>query len=160
MSRWRSFLSRWINPWRAGQREPHELPAFANFGRKAEAAHLSFGREGEKLAARHLRRHGYKILYRNFRGPGASEIDLVCRHGEVLVFVEVKARSSEDYGRPFDAIDRKKRRLLVRAAIAWLRMLDMPDITFRFDAVEVIAGVPPEIRIIENAFTLPSNYFY
>jgi len=118
------------------------------------------GREGEKLAARHLRRNGYKILYRNFRGHGAGEIDIVCRHGETLVFVEVKTRGSEDFGPPFDAVDKKKRRRIVRGAMAWLRMLDMPDITFRFDVVEVIAGNPPEIRIIENAFSLPSNYYY
>jgi putative endonuclease len=139
---------------------PHELPAFSNFGRKPEPDHLLLGRTGEKLAARHLKRSGYKILHRNFRGAQGGEIDLVCRHGEVLVFVEVKTRSREDYGRPIDAIDRKKRRRIVRGAMAWLRMLDMPDIAFRFDAVEVVAGDPVEIRLFENAFTLPSNYYY
>jgi putative endonuclease len=140
--------------------KPHELPAFSNFGPKREAPHLALGREGEKLAALHLRRLGYRILHRNFRGPHASEIDLVCRHGKTLVFVEVKTRSSEDYGRPFDAIGKKKRRRIIRGAMAWLRMLDMPDITFRFDAVEVLAGEPPTVRVIESAFTLPSNYYY
>ncbi len=44
--------------------------------------------------------------------------------------------------------------------MTWLRMLDMPDIVFRFDAVEVLVSNPPEIRVIENAFGLPSNYYY
>jgi putative endonuclease len=112
------------------------------------------------MAARQLSRNGYKVLYRNFRGVKGGEIDLVCRHGETLVFVEVKTRSSEDFGRPMDAVDRKKRRRIVRGAMAWLRMLDLPDLTFRFDVVEVLVSESPEIRVIENAFGLPSNYYY
>lgn len=91
-----------------------------------------------------------------------GEIDLVCRDraANALVFVEVKTRSAEDFGRPLDAVDRKKRRRIVSGAMAWLRMLDSPDITFRFDVVEVMAGTPPEIRVIENAFGLPANHYY
>ena len=47
--------------------------------------HLRLGARGEKLAARHLRRHGFKILYRNFRGRTGGEIDLVCRERDTLV---------------------------------------------------------------------------
>jgi putative endonuclease len=133
---------------------------FSKFQREPAAPHLALGRRGEKLAARALRRRGRKVLYRNFRGPGACEIDLVCRHGDTLVFVEVKTRTREDFGRPLDAVDRKKRRRIFHGALAWLRMLDMPDLVFRFDVVEVIDGTPPRIEIIESAFHLPSNYFY
>jgi len=55
--------------------------------------HLRRGARGEKLARRFLRSHGYKILYRNFRACGGGEIDIVCRDGDTLVFVEVKTRS-------------------------------------------------------------------
>ncbi len=92
--------------------------------------------------------------------PRIGEIDLVCRDREVLVFVEVKTRADEQFGRPAAAVDRAKRRRIVRAAIAWLRMLDMPDIAFRFDVVEVVAGPGGEIRHIENAFNLPEPYRY
>ena len=126
----------------------------------SEAPHLRLGREGEAIAARHLRRHGYKILRKNFRPPHGGEVDLVCRHGKELVFVEVKTRSSEEFGRPFDAVDQKKRRLIIRGAMKWLHLLGMPDITFRFDVVEVLTGTPPEVRIIENAFQLPDDYSY
>lgn len=126
----------------------------------SEAPHLRLGREGEKTAARHLRKSGYKILRRNFRAPHGGEVDLVCRHGRELVFVEVKTRSSEDFGRPFEAVNQKKRRLIIRGAMKWLRMLDMPDITFRFDIVEVVTSPPVEVRIIENAFQLPDDYSY
>ena len=147
MSRWRSFLSRWTNR--------RFFPAAS-----PEAPHLVLGRRGEKLATRHLRQRKYKILHRNFRGSSGGEIDLVCRHGDTLVFVEVKTRSCEEFGRPLAAVDAKKRRRIVKGAMTWLRMLDLPDITFRFDVVEVLAAHPPEIRVIESAFGLPSNYYY
>jgi putative endonuclease len=77
------------------------------------------------------------------------------------VFVEVKARSSEDFGRPMDAVDARKRRRLIRAGFAWLRMLDMPDVAFRFDVVEVIvAGSDLHIHHIPNAFSLPKPFHY
>ena len=126
----------------------------------SEAPHIRLGREGEDIAARHLRRSGYKILRRNFRAPHGGEVDIVCRHGRERVFGEVKTRSSEEFGRPFDAVDQKKRRLIIRGAMKWLRLLDMPDITFRFDVVEVLTAPPGEVRIIENAFQLPDNYSY
>jgi len=127
-----------------------------------EATHIALGRRGEDLAVAHLRAHGHKILRRNFRAPRGGEVDIVCRdkrHGE-LVFVEVKTRSSEEFGRPMDAVDQKKRRLIIRGAMTWLRMLDMPDLTFRFDVIEVIDSDPPVIRTLENAFQLPDSYGY
>lgn len=127
-----------------------------------EAPHLVLGRRGERMAADHLKTRGHKILHRNFRAPHGGEVDIVCRdkRHEELVFVEVKTRTHEEFGRPFDAVDRKKRRLILRGAMTWLRMLDMPDITFRFDVVEVVMTEPPDIRHIENAFQLPENYSY
>ncbi|MEI6070544.1 MAG: YraN family protein [Verrucomicrobiae bacterium] len=125
-----------------------------------EAGHIRLGREGEEAAVRHLRGNGYKILRRNFRAPHGGEVDIVCRHGNELVFVEVKTRSAENFGRPFEAVDAKKRSLIIRGAMKWLRLLGMPDITFRFDVVEVVTFPDREIRIIENAFQLPDNYSY
>jgi len=128
----------------------------------SQPAHLALGLKGEKLAARHLQRHGHKVLYRNFRAPHGGEVDIVCRdkrHNE-LVFVEVKTRSNEDFGRPIDAVNAKKRRLIIRGAMRWLKLLDMPDITYRFDVVEIVMTNPPDIRHIENAFQLPDNYLY
>ncbi len=126
----------------------------------SEAGHIRLGREGEDAAVRHLRGNGYKILRRNFRAPHGGEVDVVCRHGNELVFVEVKTRSGENFGRPFEAVDAKKRRLIIRGAMKWLRLLEMPDVTFRFDVVEIVTFPDWEIRIIENAFQLPDNYSY
>jgi len=87
-------------------------------------------------------------------------VDIVCRDGEILVFVEVKTRSTEEFGSPSKAVNRKKQRLIVKAAMVWLRMLDMPDIAFRFDIIEVLKGDPPQIHHIESAFTLPGSFHY
>jgi putative endonuclease len=125
-----------------------------------EAAHIALGRRGEEIAARFLRKNGHRILYTNFRAPEGGEVDIVSRdkrHNE-LVFTEVKTRTNEDFGAPSEAVDRKKQRLVLRGAMKWLRMLDFPDITYRFDIVEVVIGPPLEVRHLENAFQIPSNY--
>ena len=120
------------------------------------------GARGENLACRFLRKNGYKILYRNFRGRTGGEIDVVCRDRDTLVFVEVKTRTREDFGRPFDAVDRDKRKRISRGGLAWLRLLDNPDILFRFDVVEVIIaeGEPPRLELLQNAFALSEPYIY
>ncbi len=120
------------------------------------------GRRGEKLAAKFLRQHGYKILYRNFRGRTGGEIDIVARDGDTLVFVEVKTRGSEEFGRPFEAVRSDQQHRISRGALAWLRLLADPDILFRFDVVEVMIrdGAPPQLELIRNAFTLSQPYLY
>lgn len=122
--------------------------------------HIELGAWGERVAAKELKRRSFKILYRNYRGPHGGEIDLVCRDRETLVFVEVKTRSREEHSRPLDAVNCKKQKLIQRGALAWLRLLGRPDLTFRFDVVEVIASKPPEVRVIENAFNMPEWFRY
>lgn len=117
------------------------------------------------MAAKFLKRHGYKILYRNYRASRGGEVDLVCRERatNTLVFVEVKTRSGTDYGMPADAVDKDKQRLIIRGALSWLRLLDRPDIHFRFDIVEVLVlkgAAKPEINLIRSAFHMPENYVY
>jgi putative endonuclease len=119
------------------------------------------GEFGERAAASFLRQRGYRVLIRRFAAAG-GEIDLVCRHGRVLVFVEVKARSREDFGRPGEAVTAKKQRRLGRAALAYLRLLGNPPICFRFDVVEVFLAprATPRFGLIPNAFDLPKPYLY
>lgn len=126
--------------------------------------HLQFGQWGERAAERFLRQNGFSVLYRNFRPPCGGEVDLVCRDKPegTLVFVEVKTRATDERGRPADAVDYDKQRLVARGAMAWLRLLNFPDIHFRFDIVEVLATDRdnPEITLIRNAFPLPEYYVY
>jgi len=122
------------------------------------------GREGERLAVRFLRTQQFRVLYRNFRAPrSGGEVDIVCRDKatDMLVFVEVKTRRSLAYGAPGEAVTRDKQKLIARGALAWLRLLDNPDIPFRFDIVEIIHdGKEPEFNLIKDAFKLPEPYIY
>ena len=113
------------------------------------------------MAERALRAKGFRILGRRVRIGRRDEIDLVARDGEELVFVEVKTRRNEDFGRPLEAVDRSKRRVMSRAAVRYLQRLAEPRVCFRFDVVEVIGAVgaePPRVRHIENAFALDRRY--
>ena len=78
------------------------------------------------------------------------------------MFAEVKTRTSLRYGRPAEAVNKKKQLLIVRGALEWLRQLDYPDILFRFDIVEVVLTDKerPEINLIQNAFNLPEHLIY
>jgi len=121
------------------------------------------GRHGENLAARYLRANGFKVLYRNFRARRGGEIDIVCREraSNTLVFVEVKTRSSDEHGAPSQAVNREKQHLIIRGALAWLRLLDNPDVLFRFDIVEIVMREGgPEINLIRDAFPLREPYIY
>src|SRR5438552_1341462 len=135
---------------------------FSRWRKSPKSGHLRRGARGEKLARRYLKRNGYKVLFRNFRGRIGGEIDVVCRDNDTLVFVEVKTRGCEDFGRPFEAVDREKRKRISRGALARLRMMDNPDILFRFDVVEVIISddVNPRVELIKNAFPLSKPYLY
>jgi len=125
----------------------------------AEAAHLRVGRRGERAAERFLKKKRYRILARRLR-VGRDEIDLLAKDGETLVFVEVKTRSAETFGRPIEAVGRKKRRNLSRAAVRYLKHARPKPNYVRFDVVEVV-GAPderPKIRHVENVFPIDPVY--
>lgn len=96
----------------------------------------TLGQRGEALAARWLRRRGYKIVARGNRGA-LGEIDLVAVDGRTVVFVEVKTRRSQDAGHPADAVDADKQRRLTRLAIGYLRRHGLLEYPARFDVVAV-----------------------
>jgi len=116
-----------------------------------------FGRAAEAAAAQHLLREGWALLGRNVR-IGRGELDLIARRGDVLAFVEVKARRSASFGSPEDAVDGRKRRQVARLAELWLAarpwaLRGVSDV--RFDVVAVDATVrPPAVRHLPGAFTL------
>ena len=130
---------------------------------KISSPKLELGERGEKAAARYLRRNGYKILVRRFKSY-SGEIDVVCRHHDTLVFVEVKTREDEQLGAPSEAVDERKQRHISKVALEYLRLLGNPDVKFRFDIVEVLmqhgAKKPDEIRLIQDAFELSEPYTY
>jgi putative endonuclease len=118
---------------------------------RAEA--YALGRRGEELALEYLRRKGYRIEergYRLFRG----EIDIVARHGDTLVFVEVKARATTEFGLPEEAVTRAKQAQIRKIARGFLveRDLGEPDCRFDVLAILVPGNGDPVITHYEDAF--------
>jgi putative endonuclease len=118
-------------------------------------ARQRLGRLGERLAAEHLERLGYRIVVRNHR-TRLGEIDLIACDGDRLVFVEVKARRSGP-GRPLEKVDWRKQGKVRAMAVAWLSETDdrpHPHVV-RFDAIGVVvddAGKLVELEHLEAAF--------
>jgi putative endonuclease len=103
-----------------------------------------------------------EIVARNWRNPRdlREEIDLVCRDGDVLVFVEVKARAARALVPGYHAVNKRKKRALRRVVHAYLSGLLHPPRTFRFDVVEVVLSekLPPQVLHFENVPLFPKGY--
>ena len=119
------------------------------------------GRYGEAVAARHLVRHGLKILVRNFQARG-GEIDLIARQGNELVMVEVKTRHAAARMAPEHSVTWAKQRKIISTSNAYLRELASRPPPVRFDIVEVIydPGCVPRVRWIRGAFCLQDAGFH
>ena len=112
------------------------------------------GKRGEAQAAELLKRRGYKILEQNYRSR-LGEIDIIARDRQTLVFVEVKARTSSDYGPPKAAVTPAKQRKISMAALGYLKETGQTRVKARFDVVTLLgAGPKTRIDIIKNAFEL------
>jgi len=115
----------------------------------------SLGRRGERMAARYLKRRGYRILARRDRLWRLDEVDLVAVDGRTVVFVEVKTRQEALHGHPAEAVDLQKQRRLTRLARAFLKRYGLLHHPARFDVVALTwpAGARrPIIEHIPNAF--------
>ena len=116
-----------------------------------------FGQKAEAMAARFLKRRGYKIIARNHR-TRSGEIDIIAREGETLVFVEVKARTSLRYGSAKAAVTPHKQRQVARVALSYLKMTDQSHVKARFDVVTVTRRDGRHtIDLIRNAFGLSNG---
>lgn len=115
------------------------------------AEHNITGKKGEELARKYLIDKNYKILNINWRVYN-FEIDIVAQNEDVIVFVEVKTRSSEQWGHPSEAITKSKQRFLINAAHEYIMQHEI-DNDARFDVISVITeGNNLKIEHIENAF--------
>lgn len=96
------------------------------------------GRFGEKVAVLYLKEKGFRVIERNFRTKRWGELDVVTIYGDILVFVEVKTRTSKRYGEPYEALNFYKKRSLRRAARYYkLARPETPE-RLRFDLVSVL----------------------
>ena len=112
------------------------------------AERRALGVSGEELAAAWYEARGYDVVVRNWRCRD-GELDLVVRAGRDLVFCEVKARTSDAFGLPAEAVSPTKQARIRRLAARWLEDAPMPAREIRFDVASVLAG---QIEIIEGAF--------
>ena len=119
------------------------------------------GEAGEKLAARFLLKNGYRLVAANFKIPigrnsrGASvsgEIDLIAFDADVLCFVEVKTRSSDEFAAPVAAVNLRKQRQITRTARMYRKIFRLAQIKYRYDVLSIVLrnGEKPEIEIFKG----------
>ncbi len=120
------------------------------------------GAKGEKLAAKFLKRKGYKIIQRNYKCK-LGEIDIIAKQDRTIVFVEVKTRRTQEFGPPQYAITAAKRGQISRVALLYIREKKMVEQNCRFDVIAITFSPEsrkPRIEHIENAFPLSRRYTY
>jgi putative endonuclease len=96
----------------------------------------NLGQKGEELAADHLKKAGFKILFRNWKW-GRHEIDIIAENSESIVFVEVKTRNEDFQMHPLTSVNRDKQRAIIRAADGYLQKFKL-DKEGRFDIITII----------------------
>ncbi|MFD1002284.1 YraN family protein [Ohtaekwangia kribbensis] len=109
----------------------------------------AIGKKGEQLAAEFLIKQGFEIVVRNYRYKHA-EIDLIIKRDDWLIFVEVKARSSNDFGEPEEFVDARKVNKIFEAAEEYIYSTDWHG-HIRFDIVSVKLGKEPVVELFEDA---------
>ncbi len=112
---------------------------------------IQLGKEGEELAAAHLKKQGYAILKMNYR-YGRSEIDIVAKQGEIIVFVEVKTRLSTQYGLPEESVSTSKIKQIAYGAEGYLVENNL-NLECRYDIISVVMKNGRfELTHLEDAF--------
>ena len=112
------------------------------------------GHRSEDLACAHLCARGWTILARNYRA-GHKEVDIIARSGNTIAFIEVKARASDEWGHPLEAINWAKRREVAHVARAWLREHAAAGLEYRFDAIAICwRGATSTLEHVANAWDL------
>ena len=114
---------------------------------------LDLGKLGEEQAVARLKKEGYRVLARNYRNT-FGEIDIIAEDGKMLCFVEVRTRTKDWHGHPFESISPAKQKKIIRAARGYLARQGTEDVEARFD---VVAVIPDEaggftVELIKNAF--------
>ena len=108
------------------------------------------GGVGEKIAEKYLKSKGYVILERNYK-TDVGEVDIIANDGNYLVFIEVKARRTDEFGLPAEAVDERKQRKISMVAAQYIKRNMYFNSACRFDVIEIYLGTR-EINHIENAF--------
>ena len=131
------------------------ISAMKNLFKSRRSKTNRLGSRGEKLAAKHLKSLGLKIIRKNY-STALGEIDIIAREKDTLVFVEVKSRSGGIEGSAEYSVDRKKRYRIARTALRYLNENKIGSVDCRFDVVTVLfsALAAPRVNVIKNAFPI------
>lgn len=110
------------------------------------------GIEGENVAVKFLEKKGYRIITRNYK-TRIGEIDIIAQDGDTIVFVEVKTRGDESFGKPFEAVNKRKRQKLKNLALLYLKKQGR-EFPVRFDVLSIFCrdNRNKEIEHIKDAF--------
>ncbi len=109
------------------------------------------GKDSEEMAVQYLNEKGYRILAVNFQNR-IAEIDIIAQQGDIMCFIEVKARRSMKYGLPREAITPSKIRKIIKGAQSYINYKGIRNTQFRFDVIEIFLQ-DNSINHIENAFS-------
>ncbi len=125
-----------------------------NIFRPGSQDRKEFGKKGEEIALRFLKKKGYRLIQTNYVCK-LGEMDIIAKEKDTLVFVEVKARRSMEFGLPQLAVNAFKQRQLSKVALHFMKEKGIEDVKARFDVVAILLG--PEthkIELIPDAFEL------
>jgi putative endonuclease len=123
---------------------------------------LSLGRSSENEALNYLARQGYKILEANYKNK-LGEIDIVAKDKNSLCFIEIKSRSSQIFGLPKEAVDRRKQQRICRLALTYLKergLLGRSAVRFDVLSIGCNSQEPHSFELIKDAFSAEDRYSY
>lgn len=112
---------------------------------------IEIGKKGEMLSKEYLVSKSYNIMNLNFRNH-IGEIDIIAMDKDVLVFIEVKTRTSIKYGYPYEAVNYRKQQKIIYTSFAYINQRNIKDTQLRYDIIEVYLTPSIKINHIENAF--------
>ncbi|HTU45156.1 MAG TPA: YraN family protein [Bryobacteraceae bacterium] len=121
--------------------------------RRTLSPDAALGRRGEDLAHRYLRNSGFRVVARNYRpNEGEAEVDIIARDRDTVIFIEVKSRTSADFGAPDRAIGADKQKNIVRAARSYATRAGIAWSQVRFDTISIVFTNPPSLVHQQDAF--------
>ncbi|MEW6615759.1 MAG: YraN family protein [Thermodesulfobacteriota bacterium] len=119
---------------------------------------VSLGKRGEEIAVSHLKGLKYKIIEQNYTCK-FGEVDIIAKDKKTLAFIEVKTRSSLEYGHPGQVVNKRKQHQISKVALNYINKNDLQNMDARFDVVAVqISEEGEKVELIKNAFELSSRY--